>query len=152
MNILPFPGLGSKLRLLRPIDDRQYPRWSLQRGRPRLMREGSRAQTRSIDQCRQCRRRYMEGHHRIDIRVSDFQSTLCDRQSGSRGRLEGAKLTKCHSDQAHDALEGHRWFVIMVLAIAVGSQAVFLIVVWMTRHSLVGMDLLDMLHGSLRRR
>lgn len=38
----------------------------------------------------------------------------------------------------------------MILAITIGPQAIFLVVVRMAGHSLVGMDLLNMLHGSFR--
>ena len=45
--------------------------------------------------------------------------------------------------------EGYYWgFAIMVLIIAICSQAILLIVISMSRYALVGMDILDMIHMS----
>lgn len=62
------------------------------------------------------------------------------------------KLTERHGYQTHDPFERHWWLMIVVFSVSVGPQAVLLIVICVAWHSLIGVDLLDMICHGLRRR
>lgn len=56
---------------------------------------------------------------------------------------QNTALTEGHRNQAHDSLEGHGWLVVVVYAIAIGSQPILLIVVRMSRNPFIGLDMLN---------
>ena len=60
-------------------------------------------------------------------------------------------LTERHGNERHHSTEAHLWLMVMIHVIAIRPQPVFLVVVGVARHTLISMDLLDMVWRRIRR-
>ena len=78
------------------------------------------------------------------LSVSRGATTIWADMCGVEGRR-----TESHRYQTHHSRECHWWLVVVVFVIAICPEPIFLVVVRVARHALVGVDLLDMFHRRL---
>ena len=77
-------------------------------------------------------------------------SPYCREVSTSKpSYIQELALTKRHGYQTHRPAKAHLRYMLVVLVIAVGSEAVLLVVVRVAWDPLLGVDLLDVLHATL---